>query len=105
MSIEMPMKMPIDMSIGNKNVSQHVSREPNLRYTTILQMKIEEHVNKNVSLELNFRYTTIHLKKIEEHVRKWALPYPGSSVFSTFTTAATTITNKEHIANNNYYNN
>ena len=59
----------------NANVNRNVSREPNFRYTTILQMKMKENVNENVSREPDFRYTTILLKKTKENDRKCTKAY------------------------------
>ena len=52
-----------------ENGNEHVSREPNFRYTVKLHMKIEENVNETVSREPNLRYTTILLKHMNT-VRK-----------------------------------
>ena len=57
-------------------MNRNVSREPNIRFTTILLKKIKENDRKMSTEEPNFRYATTLLKKIKENV----LGYRGPGV-------------------------
>ena len=79
-----------------ENFNEHVSREPNFRYTTVLQMKtvrkkkiyiyihifffylyiyIYIYVHQNVSREPDFRYTTMFVKKMNGNDRTCSKTY------------------------------